>query len=349
MYHKIQNDLKELVEMLGDDIYKLEGKTVLLTGGAGFLGKYYVALFIYLNQNVFKNPAKLIVLDNFITGDESLITGDEGIKFIKHDVNEDFECEEDIDYIIHAAGIASPLYYIKFPLETMDSTIFGLRKMLDFARKKNVNSFAYFSSSEVYGSPDDANVPTKEDYHGNVSFSGPRACYDEGKRIGETICGIYHREFGIPIKMIRPFNIYGPGMRVDDYRVISNFLTKALKSEPITVHGNGEFTRTFCYITDGIAGFMKVLLRGQDGHAYNIGNSNEEISMYDLAHRVKNTIGDHVQVDLVESPHVYSKDNPRRRCPDLTKSREHLNYEPRVSLEEGIRRTTDWYRHIMGL
>ncbi len=349
MYDKIQDDLRELTEILQDDIRKLEGKTVLLTGGAGFLGKYYVGLVKFLNKNIFKKPVKLIILDNFISGDETLLKGHDNIEFFKHDIKNNFEYDGNIDYIIHAAGIASPVFYIKYPLETMDSTIFGLRNILELAKKKKVESIVYFSSSEVYGSPDDANVPTSEDYNGNVSFSGPRACYDEGKRIGETICGVYFREFGVPIKMIRPFNIYGPGMRVDDYRVISSFLTAVLRNEPMTVHDAGQFTRTFCYITDGIAGFMKVLLRGQDGEAYNIGNSNEEITMLELAKKIKKSMGNKPEIKLVESPHVYAKDNPRRRCPNLTKSKKHLDYNPQISLDEGIIRTTKWYKELMNV
>ncbi len=335
--------------MLGEDVHLLEGKTVLMTGGAGFLGKYYVGLMIYLNQNVFKTPVKFIVLDNFITGDDSLINGDPNIIFEKHDITEEYKYDGEIDYIIHGAGIASPIYYRQFPLETIDSTVFGLRNILKLAQEKKVKSVAYFSSSEVYGNPPAEHVPTHENYNGNVSFTGPRACYDESKRIGETICLAYRDKFGLPVKMIRPFNVYGPGMRVDDYRVISNFITKALKGEAMTVHGDGEFTRTFCYITDGVAGFLKVLLKGQDGEAYNIGNSNEEISMLVLAEKIKEAMDGKAEISLVESPEVYAKDNPQRRCPDLTKAKAQLGYEPRISLNEGIKRTLGWYRDIMSI
>ena len=349
MYDFIQDDIKELVGMMGEDAKKLEGSTILITGGAGFLGKYFVATIIYLNKNVFSKPAKMIILDNFITGDDTLIKGDENIVFVKHDISKKYDCEEDVDYVIHAAGIASPIYYKKHPMRTMDATIFGLRNVLDFAKEKNAKSVLFFSSSEVYGDPDAAHIPTSESYQGNVSFTGPRACYDESKRIGETICGIYYMRDGLPIKSTRPFNIYGPGMRVDDYRVIANFVTKALRNEPLTVHDKGGHTRTFCYITDGIAGFWKVLLSGRDGQAYNIGNSNEEISILDLARRVKKAVSGDAKIEMVDSPEVYAKNDPKRRCPDLSQSREHLGFEPKVSLDEGLARTVKWYKHIMGI
>src|SRR3989344_925837 len=206
----IEQDLKELSERIAGIAYNLEGKTLLITGGAGFLGNYIVREISYLNAKVFKTPCKVIVLDNFITGLRDLFNGDSNVNLIEHDITKPIDLPENIDYILHAASIASPLFYNKYRIETIDVGIFGTKNLLEVARQKNVKSFVFFSSSEIYGDPDPKYVPTPENYFGNVSSIGPRACYDEPKRIGETLCVNYHEIYKVPAKIIRIFNVYGP-------------------------------------------------------------------------------------------------------------------------------------------
>ena len=258
--HVISRDIEELSESLSDYHDRCEGKTFLITGAGGFLGKYMVLLLRYLNEHVLTKKARAILLDNFITGYEQQIIPNEHIRFYRHNVINPFQVNEPIDYVIHAAGIASPAYYTKFPIETMDVGTVGTRNMLELAKVANVKGFLFMSSSEVYGDPDDEHVPTSENYRGNVSITGPRSCYDESKRFGETMCLAFARVFNVPVKIARPFNIYGPGIRPDDYRVLPNFIEHALRREPLPIHGDGRNTRSFCYINDAIEALLKLLL-----------------------------------------------------------------------------------------
>src|SRR3989338_3497369 len=208
----ISEEIANLAEVFVDSHERFEGKTFLITGAGGFLGRYVVLLLKYLNDNVLAIKVNAFLLDNFITGYEHQVVADEHLIFKRHNVTQPFYTEQPIDYIIHAAGIASPVYYTKFPIETMDVGTVGTRNMLELAREKKVKSFLFTSSSEVYGDPDGANVPTSENYNGNVSIIGPRSCYDESKRFGETICLTFWRVFNVPVKIVRPFNVYGPGI-----------------------------------------------------------------------------------------------------------------------------------------
>jgi UDP-glucuronate decarboxylase len=251
------------------------------------------------------------------------------------------EWEGPVDYIIHAAGIASPFYYRAYPLETLEVAITGTRNMLDLATKHRAR-MAFFSSSEIYGDPDSRHVPTSESYRGSVSCRGPRACYDESKRVGETLCHIYHETFGTHSTTIRPFNVYGPGMQEADYRVLPNFASRIKAGQPLNVYGVGTQTRTFCYITDAIVGFLLTLTRGVSGEAYNIGNPLPEISMRDLVLMIERVLGRPVAHNVIEYPDSYPADEPLRRCPDIRKARLQLKYEPRVTLEDGLRRFLAW-------
>src|SRR3989338_420619 len=250
-----------------------------------------------------------------------------------------------IDYIIHAAGLASPVFYRKYPLETIDVTISGTKNLMELACHKNTKSFLLFSSSEIYGDPDPKYVPTPETYRGNVSSIGPRACYDESKRLAETIGMVYYEFYGVPVKIVRPFNVYGPGMKPDDRRVIPAFLSSALSGNPLPVHDRGNQTRTFCYISDAVTGFLQVLISKKGGEVYNVGNDQEEITMKDLARMVKQIMPEQdVQMKLIEYPAGYPADEPQRRCPDLEKIRYELGYHTKINLETGLKRTLKWYQ-----
>lgn len=343
----VEEDLERIIELVGDDFKKLAGKTLLISGGAGFIGSYIISVIHLLNKKKFLKPCKVICLDNYITGSKKVpfrIKGSKQISFVRHNVIKPFKTKEKIDYIIHAAGIASPIYYKQSPLETIDVTIQGVRNLLELAKQKKVKSFLYFSSSEIYGDPDPKFLPTPEHYRGHVSSTGPRSPYDESKRLGETICIVYRSLYQLPVKIVRPFNVYGPGMKPTDYRVIPMFLARGFSGKPLPVHHPGRQTRTFCYISDAVTGFLKVLLSDRHGEVYNVGSDDGEMTMLDLANKVSKIIGGNIKIKKIPYPISYPADEPQRRRPDLSKIKKHLGYRPRVSLDDGLRRFISWYR-----
>lgn len=344
----VEEDLERIIQGIGKDAMKLSGKTLLISGGSGFLGSYINQTINLLNQKVLKKKCKVISIDNYITGSEKKNflgpIDNKYFEFISQDVRIPMLISHKIDYVIHAAGLASPYYYQKYPLETIESTIVGAKNLLEIARTKNVKGFLFFSSSEIYGDPDSKHVPTPETFAGHVSSVGPRACYDESKRLGETLSLVYYQQFGVPIKIVRPFNVYGPGMKTNDYRVIPTFLYRGLKEEVLPVHDKGQQTRTFCYITDAIVGFLKVLLSGKPGEVYNVGNNKPEITMYELAETIVKLLHNKASIKRISYPSSYPAGEPQRRCPDLTKITKHLGYKPQIGLEAGLERSIDWFR-----
>lgn len=340
----LPSDIKEIHSRLSARLEKMGGSTVLITGAHGFLGRYFTAVFHAHNSAHPKSPIKLILLDNHITSDPE--PGNEEhsdkVKFITHDVIKPIEIKEPVDYVIHAAGIASPFYYRKYPLETLEVATIGTKNFLQMAKAHPLKGFLFFSSSEIYGDPDPKHVPTPESYRGNISSLGPRACYDESKRLGETLCQIFHEQYGVPTKMVRPFNVYGPGMKETDYRVLPNFASRIKGNKPIHVYGHGKQTRTFCYINDAITGFTLALLDGLPGQVYNIGNPEPELSVWDLVKILENVLGKKIELNQVEYPDSYPADEPQRRCPDITKATFQLGYKPQVPIEEGLSRFMNW-------
>jgi UDP-glucuronate decarboxylase len=339
----LQSDVVEIAEGLGEAAHDLNGKTVLLTGGRGFLGRYFMDVFAYLNANVLEKPCNLVALDNMVTaGAHGADVPDvPHCRFVEHDVIEPFEWDGPLDYVIQAAGIASPFYYRAYPIETLLVSTNGTRHMLELARRHQAR-FSFFSSSEIYGDPDSEHVPTPESYRGYVSCQGPRACYDESKRLGETLCHIFHNKHGTATNTIRPFNVFGPGMQETDYRVLPNFANRIKGGHPLQVYGSGNQTRTFCYITDAMIGFLLTILRGVPGEAYNIGNPKPEISMVELVKRIEGVLGRGVDHTIIEYPDSYPADEPNRRCPDIRKARLQLKFEPTIDLDEGLRRFLSW-------
>jgi UDP-glucuronate decarboxylase len=343
----LQDDIGAIARGLGDGAQRLAGRSVLLCGGAGFLGRYFSGLVHHLNEHVLERPARLTVLDNFIVGahDGSMPAGfprSPHLKFIHHDVTRPIEIDGPLDFIVHAAGIASPYYYRKYPLETLEVATTGTRRTLELGVEHGVEGYLFFSSSEIYGDPDPAHVPTPESYRGNVSCLGPRACYDEAKRLGETLCAVYHETRGAPARIVRPFNVYGPGMEATDYRVMPNFARSVVHGQPLAVYGTGRQTRSFCYVVDAMIGFVKVLLDGTAGQPYNIGNPDPEIAMHELVEVFAKAAGRPLERKSIEHPDSYPPDEPMRRCPDISKARLQLDYAPRVSLDEGVGRFLDW-------
>jgi nucleoside-diphosphate-sugar epimerase len=260
----------------------------------------------------------------------------------------------DSAYIIHAASIASPTYYRKYPIETMDANVNGLRSLLEYARRqkqlgKPIDGLLFFSSSEIYGDPSPEDIPTPETYRGNVSCTGPRACYDEAKRYGETLCVNFAYQESLPVRVARPFNNYGPGLKITDRRVLPDFARDVLDGRDIIMLSDGSPKRTFCYVADAIIGYYKILVTGRSGEAYNIGVEAPEISIAELAEKVvaiaRCLFGYQGRVVRKKSADgAYLVDNPGRRCPVISKARTELGYDPSVSLEEGLRRSLIWYR-----
>ena len=354
----VQQDLAALSKSLKFELAKMAGTRVLITGGAGFLGYYLVQALTHFNTTVdAKQKISVTVFDNLSRGLppwlETLI-GHGEVQFQKFDLRHPLPSPmPEAEWIIHAASIASPTYYRQDPIGTMDANVNGLRNLLDhtLARKNSANpvrGFLFFSSSEIYGDPDPANIPTREDYRGLVSCTGPRACYDEAKRYGETLCVNFAKQHDLPIKMARPFNNYGPGLKITDGRLIPDFARDILANRDIVMLSDGSPTRTFCYSADSIQGYLKILVNGGHGEAYNIGTETPEISVADLARTMidigRDLFGYKGKVVLGESKDgAYLVDNPNRRCPIITKAREQISYAPAVDLADGLRRTLAWY------
>lgn len=343
MKHFLDSDLAEVARGLGEEAHAFAGKTVLMTGARGFLGRHFTEVFAYLNDHVLEKPCSFVGMDNLLTAGEAggKIEERPNFTFVKQDVTKPIEYDGSVDYVIHAAGIASPFYYRAYPLETLEVAITGTRNMLELATKHRAR-FTFFSSSEIYGDPDANHVPTQESYRGSVSCRGPRACYDESKRVGETLCYVFHEKFGTATTAIRPFNVYGPGMQEIDYRVLPNFASRIKAGKPLNLYGSGVQTRTFCYIADALVGFLLTVLKGVPGDVYNIGNPTPEVSMQDLVKVIEQVLGRPVPYTVIEYPDSYPADEPMRRCPDIRKARLQLKYEPRVSLADGLKRFLTW-------
>jgi UDP-glucuronate decarboxylase len=341
----LEEDIKEIFESMESSIEKMYGKTVLITGAAGFLGRYFMSLLTYSNRLSNEKPITIIALDNYITSGKpsgnNILRNDENVEWIVGDASIGSQLPNKFDYIIHTAGIASPEHYRANPLLTIDVTINVTKSLLERA-KTDDSRMLFFSSSEIYGDPFPEFVPTNEDYRGNVSTRGPRACYDESKRLGETLCWVYQTYFNVHVCVARPFNVYGPGMMPKDYRVLPNFATQIAKKESLKIYGSGNQTRTFCYISDAIIGFMKILLDSKAPDVFNVGNPKPEVSMIELTEIIKKVIKDDFKVELIDYPSTYPADEPNRRCPDITRISENLGFQPKVSIEEGLARFFRW-------
>jgi len=356
----LDEDLRYICDNVSAEFSKMSGHNLLITGGAGFLGYYLVQAVLYWNLNRSSdNPIRLTVFDSYFRGLPQWLSDletNENLSLVKFDMMQPLPKNMgDYEYIIHAAGIASPMYYRKYPIECMDTNINGLRNLLDYCilqrdQGKPVKGFMFYSSSEVYGDPAPENIPTDETYRGNVSFTGPRACYDESKRYGETLCVNFAQQHDLPITISRPFNNYGPGLKITDKRVLPDFARDVLNNRDIVMLSDGSPKRTFCYVADAVSGYFKVLVRGHQGEAYNVGVETPEISMLETAEKVVAIAaelfgykGRVVQKDSEEA--AYLVDNPNRRCPNIDKAREHLDYDPKILVDEGLRRALIWYSH----
>jgi dTDP-glucose 4,6-dehydratase len=307
-------------------------KRILITGGAGFLGSHLCDLFIGLGHEV-------ICMDNLIKNENidnvAHLIGHERFKFIKHDVTEYLYVEGKVDSILHFASLASPKDYLDYPIQTLKVGSLGTHKALGLAREKKAR-FLLASTSEIYGDPKEH--PQSESYPGNVDTIAPRGVYDEAKRFGEAITMAYHRTHAVPTRIARIFNTYGPRMRPDDGRALPNFMVQALRGENITVYGNGSQTRSFCYVDDLVDGIQKLLF-SEEVEPVNLGNP-EEISIIDFADEIIRLTGSRSKITFRPLP----QNDPKVRQPDIRKAKKVLGWEPKVSRQEGLRRTLDYFR-----
>ncbi len=345
----IAEDVERIVADLPDPSQNLAGATVVVTGAAGFLCSYLVETLAAVNDNGLNPPCRIVAVDNLLTGLSGRLghlVGRDDVEFLQLDATQPLPFEGRVDWIVHGASIASPPFYRKHPLETIAANVGGTHRMLDLARERGARGVLCLSSSEIYGDPVASAIPTPETYHGNVSCTGPRACYDESKRLGETLCATYARLFDTPVKVVRPFNVYGPGQRLDDGRIIPDVMTAALARQPIVLFSDGRATRAFCYVTDAVRAIWHILFGGPTGEPFNVGNDATETSVLQLAETLRDVAGPPtLEIEMrVSSDRDYLTDNPQRRCPDLTKLRSHFPWQPQVSLAEGLERTLRSYQ-----
>ncbi|MCS7229676.1 MAG: SDR family oxidoreductase [Candidatus Kryptonium sp.] len=309
---------------------------VVITGGAGFIGSHLCDRFIAEGDEV-------ICLDNLITGNLDNIAhlfGHPKFKFIKYDVTEFLYVPGEVDYILHFASPASPMDYVKYPIQTLKVGALGTHKALGLAKAKGAR-FLLASTSEVYGDP--LVHPQSEEYWGNVNPIGIRGVYDEAKRFAEAMTMAYHRYHGLDTRIVRIFNTYGPRMRTDDGRAIPAFMTQALKGEDITVFGDGKQTRSICYIDDLVDGIFKLLMSNYV-YPINLGNP-DEVTILDLAMEIKELAKSKSQIVFKPLP----PDDPKVRKPDITKAKEILGWEPKISRKEGLTKTLEYFKHKLGI
>jgi dTDP-glucose 4,6-dehydratase len=305
---------------------------LVVTGGAGFLGSH-------LCERLLAEGHRVACFDSLLTGARSNVAhllDDPGFELFERDVSDALEVEGPVDFVMHLASPASPVDYARYPIETLRVGSAGTLNCLDLARAKGAGFFLA-STSEVYGDP--LVHPQPETYWGNVNPIGPRACYDEAKRYAEALAFTYHRKWAVPIRVVRIFNTHGPRMRRNDGRAVPTFIDQCLAGKPITVHGDGSQTRSLCFASDLISGFLALLAFDGPAQPVNIGNPGEA-TILQVAEIIKRTLGSDSEIVFEPRP----VDDPENRRPDLTRARELLGWEPVVPLEEGLARTVEWCR-----
>lgn len=353
----LKRDLEKIFANIKSESSKFKDSNIFITGCCGFLGYYFLNFFSTYKEVLGINS--IVAVDNFQVGKPdwlSDILRDGNIDLQEFDIIDgnlsSIKRKKSNSFVIHMASIASPVFYRKYPIKTIEANIWGLKRLLDDYKDDTLRGFLFFSSSEIYGDPTPENIPTPETYRGNVNTIGPRACYDESKRFGETICYEYAKEYNLPISLARPFNNYGPGMKLNDKRVPADFAKAVLSNEDIIILSDGKPTRTFCYISDSITGYLKVLLYGKFD-VFNIGIDKPEISILELANIYKQKgeqLFDYTGKVIYEksSEINYLTDNPNRRCPIIKKAQEKLHYNPEIYVEVGVERFLKYLAEAKG-
>ena len=304
---------------------------IVITGGSGFVGSY-------LCEKLINDGHEVIVIDNLLTGSTENIKNlmdNENFLFVEHDVQDHIEIENKVDYVLHFASAASPKAYTEHPVNTLKAGSVGTINTLGLAKKHNAE-YLLASTSEVYGDP--LISPQNEEYWGNVNPNGERSMYDEAKRFAEAAVATYSRSYDLKTKIVRIFNTYGPRMQLNDGRVVTNFITQALRNENITIYGDGSQTRSFSYVEDTVAGIIS-LMNSSEYDVFNIGNPTE-MTVGELAEKIIELTDSTSEIKYLELPN----DDPKQRKPDITKAKTKLNWEPKVNLDEGLAKTISWVK-----
>jgi len=309
---------------------------ILITGGAGFIGSHLCDRFLAEGHDV-------IAMDNLSTGNVDNIAhlaGNGRFQFVKHNVTNYIYVAGPLDAVLHLASLPSPVDYLNLPIQTLKVGALGTHNTLGLAKEKGAR-YLLASTSEVYGDP--LVHPQPEDYWGNVNPVGPRGVYDESKRFAEALTTAYHRYHGVDTRIVRIFNTYGPRMRMDDGRVVPNFICQALRGEPLTVYDTGDRTRSFCYVDDMVEGIVR-LLHSNETTPVNVGNPGTEMSMLDLAHLIVQLTNSNSKIVFVSPQDERTKDDPKTRQPDIGKAQRVLGWEPKVPLQVGLQKTIEYFR-----
>ena len=346
MHHEIIEEVKNLWNAPSLDLSLLEGKKILISGANGMLPSSIVETLLVLNDNHFKKPCSIMCLvrneENFKKRFPKAHDRSD-IKLIVSDVADFKTFDGELDYIIHAASQASPKYYGTDTVGTIEANVTGTKNLLEHAKEKNVESFLFFSSSEVYGSMPEGLVQITEKDYGLVDPMLLRSCYAESKRLGETLCVSYSHQYGVPVKIARPFHTYGPGMRLDDGRIFADLVASVVKKQNIVLKSKGEATRCFCYTADATDGFLRILLHGNNAEAYNIGNPNQELKIIELAQLMVELSNNEIKIifDFEDSKN-YVKSKVQRNTPEISKLM-NLGWQPKIDAKEGFLRTIRSY------
>jgi UDP-glucuronate decarboxylase len=332
----VDEDVSLLVRSLDEEGISFDGKSVLVTGGAGFLGSWICDVLV-------KQGAYVICIDNFSSGQKKNIEqliGMSNFRFVEHDISQPLFFDEKIDVVMNFASRASPFEFARFPIQILKANTLGTWVTLGIAKEHNAR-LVYASTSEIYGDPDPKYVPTAETYNGNVNPVGPRSCYDEAKRAGEAFVTAYRIQHGLDTRTVRIFNTYGPRMRPGDLygRVVPRFIDQAVNGQPLTVFGDGTQTRSFTYVTDLVEGILKTAyLPEVSGEVINLG-SNKETQIIKLAKIVLKLTASESKIEFYPLP----VDDPKRRCPNVSKAKKLLRWKPKNSLEDGLLKTIKWF------
>lgn len=322
------DDIETITEKINLD--KFSGKKVMLIGSNGFLGRWFCDFFKH-------NQIETLCMDNNICSTNTYF------EYKEHNICESIPTNDRYDFIINCAGIASPEKYLQNPVDTLDVSYIGTKNILEYAKRVNPESVLMFSSSEVYGTPDKKNIPTKETYIGAIPTRSSRSCYDIGKQVLETLSYVYYNKYKTPVKVVRPFNAYGPHMGPGDNRVLSKWMKSCINNEKIKIYGDGKQTRTFCYAADCICMMLGVLLEGDSGEIYNVGSNTPEINMVELAEKLYDTLGIEKNYEIIEYPEEYPSDEPTRRCPNIDKTVKKTNVHPYTSLNTGLKKMHKYF------
>jgi UDP-glucuronate decarboxylase len=345
----IRDDLHGIVDRLGERVRGLSGKRVLVTGASGMLPAYMVDTLAYLNDSRrLDAPCRLMLLSRSADRARSRLAhllARTDVELVLGDARNGLPAGLGADFIVHAAAPAAPKDYLTDPIGSLDANTLSLRNLLELARERGSASVLYVSTSEVYGTPDAEAIPTPETYVGRIDPLSRRAYYAEAKRAGETYCRAYHEQHGVPVKIARPFHVHGPGLRLDDGRVVAALIAMGVRGERLALESDGLATRTYGYVSDATVALLAILLSDANGEAFNVGTDSPETSVLELATEIARLFG---QTEPVRTNTARVNPNavgaPARACPDLGKIRGRLGVVPRVGLREGLSRTVAWFR-----